>query len=288
MAECQDVVRLNQILDDINFEKDCDVKIAIVGASGRMGLELVHETIRHEQTELVAAIVKPTNSHLGLDVSHFIKSAQTIVKFTSDLEKICPYIDAVIDFTAADYSLEVAKICAQQGKALVIGTSGFTEQQFEKIKQYATEIPIVYSNNMSLGINILLEWIKQTAEILGEDFDIEISEMHHKHKKDAPSGTALMLGEAAASGRAVKLREKAVFSRHGMIGERKTGDIGFAALRGGSVIGDHSVMFAGMSEIIELKHHAVTRDIFAKGAIRAALWIQDQGPGLYSMRDVLF
>ena len=264
------------------------MKLAVVGASGRMGLELLKAVINNPDCELAAAIVRDSSELLNQPVKTLQSLAPEHLMFSDNLKHVCHNIDGVIDFTSPAYSMEVAKICASHGKFLVNGTSGLSKQQFDELREYAIDIPIVHSSNMSLGINILLGLVRQTAQILGDDFDIEISEMHHKHKKDAPSGTALMLGEAAANGRQVKLGDKAVYSRHGMIGERKAGEIGFATLRGGSVTGDHSVMFAGVSEIIELKHHAVSRDIFAKGAVHAALWLKDKPADFYNMQDVLF
>jgi 4-hydroxy-tetrahydrodipicolinate reductase len=209
------------------------------------------------------------------------------VAVTSDPLALLTRVDGIIDFTVPAATLALVELSAQARIVHVIGTTGIDATGEARIKAAARHARIVKSGNMSLGVNLLAAMVKRVAAALGEDFDIEIAEMHHRHKIDAPSGTALLLGKAAAEGRGITLEQRSVRSRDGHTGARPVGDIGFATLRGGSVVGDHTVMFAGPSERIELSHKAESRDIFARGAVRAALWAMDQKPGLYSMNDVL-
>ena len=195
--------------------------------------------------------------------------------------------DVVIDFTVPAATATHAAMAAQAGTAMVIGTTGLSAEQQAAVDAAAAKVPVVQAGNMSLGVNLLVGLAKQAAAILGPDYDIEVVEMHHKHKIDAPSGTALMLGKAAAEGRGIDHDASAVMSREGHTGPRPDGTIGYATLRGGDVVGDHTVIFAGPAERIELTHRAGGRDIFARGAVRAALWCEGKAPGLYSMRDVL-
>jgi len=195
--------------------------------------------------------------------------------------------DAVIDFTVPEASVRHAALAAERGKVLVVGTTGLSSDQEVRLREAAGRTGIVYAPNMAVGVTLLTALVEQVARTLGPDFDIEVLEMHHKMKIDAPSGTALMLGEAAAQGRGVKLGERAVRSRDGHTGERRPGDIGFATLRGGTVVGDHTVIFAGADERIEISHKAGDRALFASGAIKAALWARNQKPGFYTMADVL-
>jgi 4-hydroxy-tetrahydrodipicolinate reductase len=209
------------------------------------------------------------------------------VTITDDPISLFTRIDGIIDFTVPQATLALAELSAQARIVHVIGTTGIGEDGEAKIKAASRHARIIKSGNMSLGVNLLAVMVKKVAAALGEDFDIEVLEMHHKHKIDAPSGTALLLGQAAADGRGIDLKTRSVRSRDGHTGARPVGDIGFATLRGGSVVGDHTVMFAGPAERIELSHKAESRDIFARGAVRAALWGFDKKPGLYSMIDVL-
>jgi 4-hydroxy-tetrahydrodipicolinate reductase len=209
------------------------------------------------------------------------------VAITDDPLALFTQIDGIIDFTVPQATVALAELSAQARIVHVIGTTGIGEDGEAKIRAASRHARIVKSGNMSLGVNLLAVMVKKVAQALGEDFDIEVLEMHHKHKIDAPSGTALLLGQAAADGRGIDLKSRSVRSRDGHTGARPVGDIGFATLRGGSVVGEHTVMFAGAAERIELTHKAESRDIFARGAVRAALWGFDRKPGLYSMIDVL-
>ena len=264
-----------------------DMRLAIAGAGGRMGRTLtriVHETPGCE----VAGGLEPKGSPLiGQDMGQLAGIGDLGVTVSDNMLELALEIDGIIDFTIPAASVAISEIAAQARISHIIGTTGFSKDQEKAIEAAARHARIVKSGNMSLGVNLLASMIKRVASILDEDFDIEVVEMHHRHKIDAPSGTALLLGQAAADGRNVDLDEKAVKSRVGHTGERTPGDIGFATLRGGSVVGDHTVVFAGPDERIELGHRAQSRDIFANGAVKAALWSRDQNSGLYDMNDVL-
>lgn len=264
-----------------------DIKIAIMGAGGRMGQALTR--IVHETDGLaIAGGIEPEGSpFIGKDMGEISGLGSLGLSVTSDPIALFTQIDGIIDFTTPEATIAFAELTAQARIIHIIGTTGLNDTQEDKIKAASRHARIVKSGNMSLGVNLLAALARQVAAKLDENFDIEVLEMHHKHKVDAPSGTALLLGGAAAEGRDVPLEERAVRTRDGHTGERVSGDIGFATLRGGSVVGDHSVIFAGPSERITLSHHAESRDIFARGAAKAALWAKDKEPGLYSMFDVL-
>lgn len=264
-----------------------DLKIGVVGAAGRMGSALV--AMVHETPGCVVAggIELPGTDVVGKDIGEVAGIGKLDLAITDNALEMFVGIDAVLDFTVPSASVEFSAIAAQARIVHVIGTTGFTDAQDEKIKAASRHARIIKSGNMSVGINLLAALVKQVSGILDDDFDIEILEMHHRHKIDAPSGTALLLGQAAADGRKVDLNEKSVRSRDGITGARKVGDIGFATLRGGSVIGEHSVIFASEGERLELSHKATDRSLFSRGAVRAALWGFDRSPGLYSMNDVL-
>ncbi|ALN71721.1 4-hydroxy-tetrahydrodipicolinate reductase [Aureimonas sp. AU20] len=265
------------------------MKLVILGAAGRMGRTLVRVVKDSEGAKVVAAIEREGSLALGADCGELAASGHLGVPVTSDLAKALDAADGVIDFTAPALSVAVARETARRGLVHVIGTTGCSAEDDAAIAQAAEAgARIVKSGNMSLGVNLLAVLAEQAARALGPDaFDIEILEMHHRHKVDAPSGTALLLGQAAAEGRAVALNEQSVRVRDGHTGARQAGTIGFATLRGGSVVGDHQVILAGEGERIELGHRAEDRAIFARGALRAALWARAQAPGLYSMRQVL-
>lgn len=262
------------------------LKIAVAGCAGRMGLTLVKAVLSHPDAKLVAGSERP-----GFDEQAALAQLETVgckqLFITSNPDVLVGEADAILDFTSPESSLTIAKAAAKLKRTHIIGTTGFTDVQKRELSLYAQEARIVQSGNFSIGVNLLEKLVEQTARMLDDSYDIEIFEMHHKHKKDAPSGTALMLGEAVAAGRGVKLKDKKVTGRDGMHGERKQGDIGFMAARGGDVVGIHSVMFAGSGEVIEIKHQGFNRDIYASGALKAAFWAKDQKAGLYSMKDVL-
>lgn len=263
------------------------MKIGIVGVAGRMGSTLVHEVNQTVGAFLAAATEAPNMAHIGRDVGAIVGLDDLNIIIQDTPEHMFDICDVVIDFSTPALIKTHTDLAIKYKTALVVGTTGLGEAEQKNLDRACQKVPIVQAGNMSLGVNILQGLTHKLAKILQEDWDIEIIEMHHRHKVDAPSGTALMLGEAAAEGRGVELSNHAVMSREGHTGPRKEGDIGFAALRGGSVIGDHSVIFAGDNEIIEVSHRAASRTIFAKGAVRAALWCDKRAPGRYDMQDVL-
>ncbi len=264
------------------------MKLAIAGCAGRMGQALVKRVLETPNVELVAGSMPLGSSWIGSEVGDVVHGSTPDALITADITTLFSKADAVIDFTTPDYSLALAKQAAMSGKILICGTTGFSDAQKATLKEYAKKARIVHSGNMSIGVNLLAALVEKVSAMLPADaFDIEIDEMHHAKKVDAPSGTALLLGEAAATGRGVVLSDHRTDARSGHTGERKKGAIGFSVRRGGDVVGDHTVMFAGAGERIELTHKSSSREIYATGAIRAALWAQDKKAGLYSMREVL-
>jgi 4-hydroxy-tetrahydrodipicolinate reductase len=263
------------------------MRIGVVGCAGRMGRMLVREVLSTPGAVLAGGSERPGGAGIGRDVAEIAGLEPAGIKIVDDPAELFAHADAVIDFTAPEATLRHAALAAQSETALIVGTTGLTAAQQETIARSATHTPIILAPNMSVGVNLLLALVEQVARTLADDYDIEIVEMHHRHKVDAPSGTALGLGRAAAAGRGAPLETLWRKSRDGLTGPRPKGEIGFATLRGGDVVGDHSVIFAAEGERIELTHKASSRDLFAKGAVRAALWAADKPPGLYSMRDVL-
>jgi 4-hydroxy-tetrahydrodipicolinate reductase len=263
------------------------IRVAVMGAAGRMGRELVRAVHAAPQCALAAAIEMKGSIALGQDAGLLAGLGKVGTVITDDPLEAVARVDAILDFTIPKASVEVAGLAANARIVHVLGTTGFGEADEAAIAAAARHAVIVKQGNMSLGVNLLAALTAKVAEALDEDFDIEIMEMHHRHKVDAPSGTALMLGEAAADGRGVALKDKAVRVRDGHTGERRRGDIGFATLRGGSVVGEHTVIFAADGERIELTHRAADRGIFARGAVKAAVWGRGKKPGLYTMADVL-
>lgn len=263
------------------------LKIAISGASGRMGIALIRALSAHPTLELTAAGIRPGSQTLA--ASQFEHAG---VAFASDLAvetaaELFSRADAVIDFSAPEHAVGLAALAASHKKILVSGTTGLNSTQKEALIRAGESARIVWSANMSVGVNLLMALVEHAAHKLGPETDIEIVEMHHKHKVDAPSGTALALGEAAARGRGVDLHDVWVKSRDGHTGARKSGSIGFATLRGGDVVGEHDVIFASAGERLTLSHEATSRDIFARGALVAAEWAAAKQPGFYTMRDVV-
>jgi 4-hydroxy-tetrahydrodipicolinate reductase len=263
------------------------MRLVVVGAAGRMGQMLVKAIAATEGATLGGALERMGSPALGRDAGEVAGLGPLGVTITDDPLNALLNVDGVIDFSVPAVTLEIAALAAQARIVHVIGTTGLSAGDLEKLDAAARHATIIRSGNMSLGVNLLAGLVKRAAAELGADWDIEILEMHHRMKVDAPSGTALLLGEAAAAGRQVALAENSVRVRDGHTGARKVGDIGFATLRGGTVVGDHSVIFAGASERIELVHRAEDRTIFANGAVRAALWGRGKKPGIYSMADVL-
>ena len=262
------------------------IGIGIAGCGGRMGRALVAAVAASQEARLAGATARSAALQ-GQDAGTLAGLDPLGAAIGEDAAALFAASDAVIDFTSPEATLHHAAIAARTGKALVIGTTGLTPADSDTIAAAAQHAPIVLAPNMSLGVNLLLGLVEQVARTLGPDFDIEILELHHRLKKDAPSGTALGLGQAAARGRGISLDEAAIRSRDGLTGARPEGAIGFATLRGGDVVGDHTVIFAGLGERLELSHKASDRNIYARGALRAALWAAQQPPGLYGMKDVL-
>jgi 4-hydroxy-tetrahydrodipicolinate reductase len=264
-----------------------EVAVGVAGVSGRMGQMLVQETCATSGLRLAAASEAPGHDCIGGDAGVIAGMDPLGVVVSDDVAHLFQPSQVVIDFTAPAASLVHATAAAEAGIVHVIGTTGFTPEDEAALARAAEKTVIVKAPNMSLGVNLLFMLTQRTAGILGLDFDIEILELHHRHKADAPSGTALGLGRAAAAGRGVDLDSVGVMSREGHVGPRREGDIGFSVIRGGDVVGDHSVIFAGEGERVELVHRAGNRRIYAKGAISAALWALGREPGLYGMKDVL-
>jgi 4-hydroxy-tetrahydrodipicolinate reductase len=264
-----------------------EMRLVVVGAAGRMGRMLVKSIAETEGCRLVGALGRAGSPVLGQDAGLLAGLPPLGVAVSDDPLPLLVQADGVIDFTAPSATVAMAALAAQARIVHVIGTTGLAEEDFARLEAAARHARIVQSGNMSLGVNLLAGLVRKVAATLGPDFDIEVVEMHHRMKVDAPSGTALLLGEAAASGRGIALKEHSVRGRDGMTGSRNAGDIGFASLRGGSVVGDHTVIFAGPGERLELSHRAEDRALFARGAVKAALWAFDRKPGYYTMADVL-
>ncbi len=262
-----------------------DMRLVVAGAGGRMGRTLVRAIADTKGLVLAGAFEQPGSPFIGQDAGELAGLGKSGVAVTDDPAALIARADGLINFTIPAATVELAALAA--GKVHVIGTTGLSADQEAKIAAASQKSTIVKSGNMSLGVNLLGALVRRVAKALDEDFDIEVVEMHHNKKIDAPSGTALLLGKAAAEGRGIDFDQRSVMAREGHTGARKKGDIGFATLRGGNVVGEHSVMFVGAAERIELVHKAEDRMLFALGAMKAALWAQGKPPGLYSMMDVL-
>ena len=264
-----------------------DMRLVVTGAAGRMGRMLVKAIAETDGVRLSGALERDGSPAIGEDAGTLAGVGASGVLITADALEAFVAADGVIDFSSPAATVAFADLAAQARIVHVIGTTGLSEDDLARIGRAAWHAAIVRSGNMSLGVNLLAALVRRAARLLGAEFDIEILEMHHRAKVDAPSGTALLLGEAAAAGRDVSLAERSVRVRDGHTGARPPGDIGFATLRGGSVVGDHTVIFAGPGERLELTHRAEDRSNFAAGALRAALWARGRKPSLYSMSDVL-
>jgi 4-hydroxy-tetrahydrodipicolinate reductase len=262
------------------------LKVVIAGCSGRMGHALLEGVFADTELVLHGALDRADSPQVGRDAGEqFGKS--TGVKISHDIEAVLVGADVLVDFTRPEPSLEYLAACRKAGVKLVIGTTGFNAEQKQQIEAAAKDIGIVFAPNMSVGVTLLINLVQSAAKVLNEGYDVEIIEAHHRHKVDAPSGTALRLGEAAASALGRNLDECAIYGREGVTGERDPNTIGFATVRGGDVVGDHTVLFAGIGERVELTHKASSRATFALGALRAAKFLKGKQAGLYDMRDVL-
>ncbi|WP_407167683.1 4-hydroxy-tetrahydrodipicolinate reductase [Bradyrhizobium sp. ORS 111] len=264
-----------------------DMRLIVAGAGGRMGRTLTRVISETPGAVLVGALEAPGSDLLGKDAGVLAGLPANGVALSADLWSMSANADGILDFTVPAATIANVAIAAERGLVHVIGTTGLSQSDDAVIRSVTNRAVVVKSGNMSLGVNLLAALVKRVAQSLDQTYDIEILEMHHKSKIDAPSGTALMLGEAAAAGRKIALEQHSARGRDGLTGARRAGDIGFASLRGGTVAGDHSVIFAGPSERITLSHHAEDRALFAQGALKAALWAHGKKPGMYSMADVL-
>lgn len=264
------------------------VRVAVVGAAGRMGRTLV-EAIESSDADLRVSVatVLADDPTLGIDAGLLAIGSTLGVPTIADLTSAMDDFDVLIDFTTPSATLEHLRLCQNSSKAIVIGTTGFSESQKSLIAKAATDIPVVFAPNMSIGVNLCFKLLEQAARVLGNDVDIEISEAHHRYKKDAPSGTALAMGEVVANALDRDLEKVAVYGREGLSGERERETIGFSTVRAGDIVGDHTVTFAALGERVEITHKASSRMTFAGGAVRAASWIEGKKAGLYSMQDVL-
>lgn len=263
------------------------MKIAVTGAAGRMGGHLIRTVMETEGLELSGATEHPQHQKLGQDAGLVAGAGETGVLITSDLSGVMEHSDVLIDFTFPAVTLENLSICARLGKMMVSGSTGFSPEQKTEIARYAEKIPLVLAPNMSIGVNACFKLLKEATKILGQDFDVEIVELHHNKKKDAPSGTAVRMGEVVADALNRDYRQVANYHREGICGERTHEEIGMQTVRGGDIVGEHTVYFIGMGERIEISHRAMSRDMFARGAVRACKWLQGKPPGLYDMQNVL-
>jgi len=263
------------------------LQIAVVGAAGRMGRALIQAVQGDPQLALAVATEQPDDPALGQDAGTLAGAGELGVALKAGLTRETREFDVLIDFTRPPATMGHLEFCRSAGRAMVIGTTGLSPEHRKRIEEAAAEIPIVLAPNMSVGVNLCLKLLELTARVMGEGSDIEIIEAHHRHKVDAPSGTALRMGEVVAAALGRKLEECAVYGRQGVTGERDPKTIGFATVRAGDVVGEHSVWFATEGERVEITHKASSRMTFAKGAVRAAKWLKTKGPGCYDMQDVL-
>ena len=263
------------------------INVGVIGAGGRMGRMLIEAIQDNPQTTLIAAIERQGSSLVGADAGEVAAVGRLDVKIVDDLQSVINKIDVLIDFSLPAATEQNMQVCAEHNVAMVIGTTGFNEQQEQVLAKASEQVAIVYAGNYSTGVNLSLKLLGMAAKAFGTDADVEVIEAHHKHKIDAPSGTAYMMAEAVAEARGQNLKDVAVYGREGQTGEREAGTIGIHAIRGGEIIGDHTVMFIADGEVVEITHRARARMTFAAGAVRAATWIVQQSAGQYNMQDVL-
>jgi len=263
------------------------IKVGVIGAGGRMGRMLIEAVQNNSKTMLNAAIERQGSSLVGADAGEVAAIGCLEVQIVDNLETVINDIDVLIDFSLPDATEQNMQVCAEHKVAMVIGTTGFNEAQEQVLSKASEAIAIVYAGNYSTGVNLSLKLLGMAAKAFGADADVEIIEAHHKHKIDAPSGTAYMMAEAVADARGQNLKDVAIYGREGQTGERETGTIGIHAVRGGEIVGDHTVMFIADGEVVEITHRARERMTFAAGAVRAATWVTEQAVGQYNMQDVL-
>jgi 4-hydroxy-tetrahydrodipicolinate reductase len=263
------------------------LKVAVLGAAGRMGRAVLSCVFEADDLKLAGAVTETGDALLGRDAGELVGAAAAGVPLTDARSQALHSAQVAVDFTLPTVTEANLRACVEHGAAIVIGTTGLEKRHMQAMEKAAHEIPIVYSRNMSVGVNVFMELVTRAAKALGDGYDVEIAETHHRHKVDAPSGTALALGERIAGIRGRKLDELAVYARQGRTGPRVPGTIGFSVVRGGNVVGEHAVRFIGEEEEVEFSHRAADRRTFARGSLRAARWAAAQAPGLYSMADVL-
>jgi 4-hydroxy-tetrahydrodipicolinate reductase len=263
------------------------IKIAVCGAAGRMGQRIIASIIEAEGTEFCGALERHAHHQIGEDAGLLAGCGKTDVLITDSLNAVVSSCDVLIDFTSPKVSLRNLELCALHNKAIVIGSTGFTSEERALAAELAKDIPAVLAPNMSVGVNVCFKILKDVAKTLGNDFDVEIVELHHNKKKDSPSGTAVRMGEVVAEALGRDYNKVANYHREGICGERTKEEIGMQTVRGGDIVGEHTVYFIGMGERIEISHRAMTRDMFSRGSVRAAKWVVGQKPGLYDMQDVL-
>ena len=263
------------------------INVGVIGAGGRMGRMLIEAVQDNPQTTLTAAIERQGSSLVGADAGEVAAVGHLNVQIVDDLRSVINDIDVLIDFSLPDATEQNMQVCAANNVAMVIGTTGFNAQQEQVLEKASEKVAIVYAGNYSTGVNLSLKLLGMAAKAFGKDADVEVIEAHHKHKIDAPSGTAYMMAEAVAEARGQNLKDVAVYGREGQTGAREAGSIGIHAIRGGEIIGDHTVMFIADGEVVEITHRARARMTFAAGAVRAATWIVQQSAGQYNMQDVL-
>ena len=263
------------------------IKVAVMGAAGRMGKALIQAVNEDPQTQLAAGIVESSSSLVGVDLGELAGVGKLGILASGGVESCLETFDVLIDFTTIETTLANAELCAAEGKQLIVGTTGLNAEQKAQLAEAAERTPIVFAPNMSVGVNLCFKLLEMAAAALGDDYDVEIVEAHHRHKVDAPSGTALGMGEAVAKALGRNLQEVAVYGREGYTGARDPKTIGFATMRVGDVVGDHTVIFGTEGERVEITHKASSRMTFAKGAVRASKWLAGKPAGLYSMQDVL-
>jgi len=262
-------------------------KVIIAGAAGRMGRRIGYMVNEHPELQVAAGFERPDNPDVGEDMGELGGYGRSGVKVADDLAKVIDQGDVIIDFTFHEATMKIARQAAKKNRAMVIGTTGLSQENLQELAELCGDFPCVQAPNMAVGVNVLFKLAAKVASILGNDYDMEIVEAHHRMKKDAPSGTAMKLGELMASAVGRNLDEHGVFSRHGIIGERTDAEIGLQTIRAGDIVGEHTVYFAGAGERLELTHRAHSRDNFARGAALASAWVVKQQNGLFNMFDVL-
>jgi 4-hydroxy-tetrahydrodipicolinate reductase len=263
------------------------IKIAVAGATGRMGSRITALSKEYEGLQLAGAFERRGHKDIGKDIGPIVGIGDTGVRLVDSLESIIDNADLIISFTTVEASLEHLRLSSSKGKAIIIGTTGFSKDNLKEVSGLTKKIPCVMASNMSTGVNLLLKILQDIAKVLGDGYDVEIIEAHHRMKKDAPSGTALKMAQVIADALNRNLDEVAVYARKGIIGPRTAKEIGIQTIRAGDIVGEHTVIFGGLGERIEVSHKVSSRDTFARGALRAALWVYGKPAGLYDMQDVL-